>query len=83
MGKSGSGGLQLSSAWRRGAAQPSMMLSLPSDILWNNHLIGDFSSPGLPDYGRAIVPNADGNCSSIRQDLLHSCAALLAHLTIQ
>jgi hypothetical protein len=28
-----------------------------ADILWNNHLIGDFSSQGLPDYNHAIVPN--------------------------
>jgi major membrane immunogen (membrane-anchored lipoprotein) len=28
-----------------------------SDVLWNNHLIGDFSSRGLPDTNRSIVPN--------------------------
>jgi hypothetical protein len=28
-----------------------------SDVLWNNHLIGDFSSRGLPDFGHTIVPN--------------------------
>jgi hypothetical protein len=28
-----------------------------SDALWNNHLIGDFSSQGLPDQDRLIVPN--------------------------
>jgi len=28
-----------------------------SDVLWNNHLIGDFSSQGLPDYNKSIVPN--------------------------
>jgi len=28
-----------------------------SDALWNNHLIGDFSSQGLPDPYRSIVPN--------------------------
>jgi len=27
-----------------------------ADILWNNHLIGDFSSQGLPDTGRTLVP---------------------------
>jgi hypothetical protein len=26
-----------------------------SDVLWNNHLIGDFSSRGLPDPGRNLV----------------------------
>jgi hypothetical protein len=28
-----------------------------SDILWNNHLIGDFSSQGMPDNNQTIVPN--------------------------
>jgi hypothetical protein len=28
-----------------------------SDVLWNNHLIGDFSSQGMPDFNHAIVPN--------------------------
>ena len=28
-----------------------------ADILWNNHLIGDFSSQGIPDYNKVIVPN--------------------------
>jgi hypothetical protein len=28
-----------------------------SDILWNNHLIGNFSSQGMPDYSQTIVPN--------------------------
>jgi hypothetical protein len=27
-----------------------------SDVLWNNHLIGDFSSQGMPDYNHTIVP---------------------------
>jgi hypothetical protein len=27
-----------------------------ADILWNNHLIGDFSSQGLPDRNRTLVP---------------------------
>ncbi|MCU1295725.1 MAG: hypothetical protein JWO91_3 [Acidobacteriaceae bacterium] len=27
-----------------------------SDILWNNHLIGDFSSQGIPDPNHSIVP---------------------------
>ncbi|MGC2194121.1 MAG: hypothetical protein WA628_05560, partial [Terriglobales bacterium] len=29
---------------------------LYADVLWNNHLIGDFSSQGLPDTDRSIVP---------------------------
>ncbi len=28
-----------------------------ADVLWNNHLIGDFSSQGLPDWSHNIVPN--------------------------
>lgn len=28
-----------------------------SDVLWNNHLIGDFSSQGLPDYSKTLVPS--------------------------
>ena len=27
-----------------------------SDGLWNNHLVGDFSSRGLPDNDRSIIP---------------------------
>ena len=27
-----------------------------ADILWNNHLIGDFSSQGLPDKSHTLVP---------------------------
>jgi hypothetical protein len=28
-----------------------------SDVLWNNHLIGDFSTQNIPDYNHTIVPN--------------------------
>jgi hypothetical protein len=28
-----------------------------SDVLWNNHLIGNFSSQGMPDTNQTIVPN--------------------------
>ena len=28
-----------------------------TDVLWNNHLIGDLSSQGMPDSGHTIVPN--------------------------
>lgn len=28
-----------------------------SDVLWNNHLIGDFSSQGLPDKGHTLAPS--------------------------
>ena len=27
-----------------------------TDVFWNNHLIGDFSSQGLPDTGHTLVP---------------------------
>ena len=27
-----------------------------ADVLWNNHLIGDFSSQGLPDTSHTLVP---------------------------
>ena len=27
-----------------------------SDVLWNNHLIGDFSSEGMPDSNHTLVP---------------------------
>jgi len=27
-----------------------------SDVLWNNHLIGDLSSEGMPDKGHTLVP---------------------------
>lgn len=27
-----------------------------ADILWNNHLIGDFSSQGLPDSSHSLIP---------------------------
>jgi hypothetical protein len=28
-----------------------------ADILWNNHLIGDFSSQGLPDMNKTLAPS--------------------------
>ncbi len=28
-----------------------------SDVLWNNHLIGELSSQGLPDAGQTLVPS--------------------------
>ena len=28
-----------------------------TDVLWNNHLIGDFSSQGLPDTNHTLVPS--------------------------
>jgi len=26
------------------------------DVLWNNHIVGSFSSQGLPDYNHTLVP---------------------------
>ena len=53
-------------AWNPGIHSPSMdgMATRANygggstqwaDILWNNHLIGDFSSQGLPDTGKTLV----------------------------
>ena len=28
-----------------------------ADALWNNHLIGDFSSQGLPDWSKTLIPS--------------------------
>ena len=60
-------GPQTTWAMTKGVASPALTGSssrmdiggqtLYSDVLWNNHLIGDFSSQGLPDTNRSIVPN--------------------------
>jgi len=55
-------------SWNQGVSSPSMDgISTKSsynggttqwaDILWNNHLIGDFSSQGLPDFSKTLVPS--------------------------
>ena len=55
-------------AWNPGVGSPSMDgvttradykggSTQWADILWNNHLIGDFSSQGLPDTGKTLVKN--------------------------
>jgi hypothetical protein len=62
-----SGGSQASWSWVPNVSSPSMDgistktsynggTTLWADILWNNHLIGDFSSQGLPDYSKTLVP---------------------------
>jgi hypothetical protein len=61
------GGPQVAWAMTQGVSSPSLPGSSSrmdiggqtpySDVLWNNHLIGDFSSQGLPDYDHTIVPN--------------------------
>ena len=53
-------------SWTPGVSNPSMDGqavqttiggTLPyTDVLWNNHLIGDFSSQGLPDYNHSLIP---------------------------
>ena len=63
-----SSGSQVSWWWNQGVGSPSMDglttqayygagTTQWSDILWNNHLIGDFSSQGLPDYSKTLVPS--------------------------
>ena len=61
------GGPQTTWAMTRGVSSPSISGSATrmdvggqtvySDVLWNDHLIGDFSSQGLPDTNRTIVPS--------------------------
>jgi hypothetical protein len=60
-------GPQVTWAMTQGVSSPSLSgnsaqmdvggQSVYSDGLWNNHLIGDFSSQGLPDSNHAIIPN--------------------------
>ena len=61
-------GPQLTWAMTQGATSPAMSggdsarmdiggQTDYSDGLWNNHLIGDFSSQGLPDPSHSLVPN--------------------------
>lgn len=58
---------QLKWSWTQKVSSPSMTgLSTKSvygsgnvqwgDVLWNNHLIGNFSSQGLPDTGHTLAP---------------------------
>ena len=61
------GGPQLTWSRTTGVSSPSVSGSSTmhsiggqtqyADALWNNHLIGDFSSQGLPDFNHTIVPN--------------------------
>lgn len=61
-------GSNVSWGWVQNVSSPSMdgMTTKSSynggstqwaDILWNNHLIGDFSSQGLPDFSKTLVPS--------------------------
>ena len=63
-----SAGPKLKWSWTPGIGSPSMDgISTKTvygggtvqwgDVLWNNHLIGDFSSQGLPDYAKTLVPS--------------------------
>lgn len=63
-----SGGSKTSWSWTQNVSSPSMDgKSTKSsygggtvqwgDILWNNHLIGDFSSQGLPDFSKSLAPS--------------------------
>jgi hypothetical protein len=61
------GGPQTTWWWNPGVSSPSLSGSATqtdiggqtvfSDVLWNNHLIGDFSSQGLPDYNKTLAPS--------------------------
>jgi hypothetical protein len=61
-------GSQASWSWTQKVTSPSMDglstqaafnggSTLWADILWNNHLIGDFSSQGMPDTQQTLVPS--------------------------
>ncbi len=60
------GGPQTTWSMTQGVSSPSLSgkasrmdiggQTVYSDGLWNNHLVGDFSSRGLPDNDRSIVP---------------------------
>ncbi len=63
-----SAGPKLKWSWTPGIGSPSMDgISTKTvygggtvqwgDVLWNNHLIGDFSSQGLPDFSKTLVPS--------------------------
>jgi len=62
-----SSGPQTTWSWNTGVGSPSLSGSATktsiggqtvfSDVLWNNHLIGDFSSQGLPDYNKTLAPS--------------------------
>jgi len=61
-----SSGPNVTWSWTTGISSPSLSGNATkttiggaeaySDVLWNNHLIGDFSSQGLPDTGHTLVP---------------------------
>jgi major membrane immunogen (membrane-anchored lipoprotein) len=61
-----SSGPQTTWSWTTGIKSPSISgnatqttiggTTVYSDVLWNNHLIGDFSSQGLPDTNHTLVP---------------------------
>ncbi len=62
-----SGGSKAKWSWTQNVSSPSLSGASTkaaynggsiqwADILWNNHLIGDFSSQGLPDTKKTLVP---------------------------
>ena len=64
----GSNGWQAKWWWGQNISSPSMDGAATNatyaggstqwaDVLWNNHLIGDFSSQGLPDTSKTLVPS--------------------------
>ncbi len=63
-----SSGPKLKWSWTPGISSPSMdKISTKTvygggtvqwgDVLWNNHLLGDFSSQGLPDFNKTLIPS--------------------------
>lgn len=62
----GPGGPNVTWSWTPGITNPSLDGQAVettiggneaySDVLWNNHLIGDFSSQGLPDKDKTLTP---------------------------
>jgi hypothetical protein len=62
-----SAGPQLIWSWTPNASSPSLDGSSTKsvygggtvkwgDVLWNNHIVGSFSSQGLPDYNHTLIP---------------------------
>ena len=61
------GGPQVTWSMQQGATSPSLSgnstefniggQTLYSDVLWNNHLVGDFAAPGMEDEAKKIVPS--------------------------
>ncbi len=53
----GAGSPSLSGAATKSSIGGTSSSQMFSDVLWNNHLIGDFSQQGLPDYDKTLAPS--------------------------